>query len=193
VKRALAVLAAAMLVTLSGATSAWAQPEPVDLVHSERVPLASSTLTVSFGDWPIRSYRSMDFTFEPDGGIEGRTGLLRVVSPSGDAQAFAGAGLQRRGEAIVLPRHPRARDVWGLDVVALPEEGTWRFEFTVDGPEGPSQAVLPLQVGPAPGPPMALSWTVAMLPWTAVVPLLVYLWVRSRPRRSRMGSTAWSG
>jgi hypothetical protein len=187
VKRALVVAALLMLVSAAPATAA---PEPVDVVHSETVRLGTSTLTASFDYWPIPSNRSMDFLFEPADGIEGRTGLLRVLAPSGEV-GIRGIGLEKRGDDIVLPRHPRDRDRWGMDVVALPEEGTWRFEFTVDGPGGRSTGVLPLEVGPAPGPPMALSWTVAMLPWAAaVLALVVFGWIRVRRGRAQ---PAWSG
>lgn len=180
-RRALVV---AVLLTLVGAVPATAAPDPVDVVHSETVALGASTLTVSFDHWPIQSSRSMDFLFEPAGGIGDRSGLLRVIAPSGEVGIRA-IGLERRGDDIVLPRHPRDRDRWGLDVVALPEEGMWRFEFIVDGPDGRRTGVLPLEVGPAPGPPLALSWTLAMGPWVVGAALLVtFGWLRRTRRRS---------
>lgn len=187
-RRTLVAMTGVVLTLLAAAQPAAAAPDPVNVVHSETVPMGAATLTVSFDDWPVPSHRSMDFLFEPVGGIEGRTGLLRVVSPSGEV-GISGIGLERRGDDIVLPRHPRARDVWGLDVVALPEEGTWRFEFTVDGPQGRSTGVLPVEAGPAPGPPMTLSWVVAMLPWVIAVPLLAYAGIR-RIRRGT-GKPTW--
>jgi hypothetical protein len=189
-----ALLAAVAALVLVPASPALARTPvaPLVIVHSETVPLGASTLTASFTEWPLRADRSLDFTFRPAAGIEGRTGRLRAVAPSGKPAVLGIPGLLDGGVDMELPRHPRARDVWGLDVVALPEEGTWRFEFTVDGPGGTSTATMPLQVGPRPGPPVLLSWVVGMAPWLLPVPLLVRWWVRSRPRRRRYART-WSG
>ncbi|GAA3749490.1 hypothetical protein GCM10022225_37200 [Plantactinospora mayteni] len=193
-RRLWATCAAAVLLVVATGAPAAAAPAPIDIVHAERVQIGASTLTASFSRWPLESHRSLDFTFEPEGGIDGRTGLLRVVSPSGETEdAVRTIGLDRRGDALVLPRHPRARDVWGLDVVALTEEGTWRFEFTVESPQGTVTGVLPLRVEPAPGPPFAVSWIVSVLPWIPIVPLLVYGWIRTRPLRRRAGLEGWSG
>ncbi|SPL88724.1 unnamed protein product [[Actinomadura] parvosata subsp. kistnae] len=173
--------------------AAGAPPLPGEIVHTETVRMSDrSTITVSFTEWPIRALQSLDFTFEPAGGVEGRTGLVTTVSPSGDRAGLKGIVLQRRGDSIVLPRHPRARQVWGLDVVSLPEEGTWRFEFVVEGPGGTSTGVLPIQAIAPPGPPLALSWTIALVPWAPVALLLAYGWRRARTIR-RAAGPAWSG
>jgi hypothetical protein len=193
-RRVLSALAAAAVLGLVPASPASARSAaaPLVIVHSETVPLGTSSLTASFTDWPIRANRSLDFTFRPAAGIDGRTGRLRAVAPSGRPVVLGIAGILGGGVDMKLPRHPRARDVWGLDVVALPEEGTWRFEFTVVGPEGTSTAILLLLVGSRPGPPAPLSWVVGMAPWLLPVPLLAYWWVRSRPLRRRYAHT-WSG
>jgi hypothetical protein len=162
-------------------------------VHSETVPLGASNLTASFTDWPVKAWRSLEMTFVPTGGIADRTAEIKSVSPSGEAVPVGVSGLLASDpEHVQLPRHPRARDAWGLDLVALPEEGLWHLEFTVQGPEGTSTATLPIQVGPTPGPPLALSWTLGLLPWLAVVPFLIRGWIRSRSYRVRV-TRAWSG
>nr|WP_042180459.1 hypothetical protein [Kibdelosporangium sp. MJ126-NF4]CEL14403.1 hypothetical protein [Kibdelosporangium sp. MJ126-NF4]CTQ88768.1 hypothetical protein [Kibdelosporangium sp. MJ126-NF4] len=181
----LAMSVVAVLVVTAPAASAQAQP--LTIVHSERVPFGGSTLTASFTDWPVKAGRSLDFTFEPAGGIEGRTGTVRAIAPSGQPRALGIVGLD--GEAdMTLQRHPQERHAWGLDVVALPEEGRWRFDFTVYGPSGTTTATLPITAGPAPGPPMALSWTIGMIPWAVALLLLGRGWTRVR-RRTTLG---WS-
>lgn len=193
-RRWYAVLLAVLVLLPAGAGPAWAESGPIEIVHSERIELGDSTMTVSFSRWPLRADRSLDFTFEPAGGIQGRTAKLRAVGPSGRPAGTLGQiGAEAGGGGwFPLPRHPRDRSVWGLDIVSLPEEGRWRLEFMVRGPEGTSRGSLPLEVGPQPGPPYALSWTIAMLPWILLVPLLVYGWVRTRPLRLR-DTRAWSG
>ncbi|WP_329083870.1 MULTISPECIES: hypothetical protein [unclassified Streptosporangium] len=191
--KALTALAAIIVTLLASAAPASAAP-PLDgeIAHTETVRMGGSSLTVSFTQWPVRALRSLDFAFEPEGGIEGRVGLLRTISPSGDPRGLKGIVLERRGDSIVLPRHPRARQVWGLDVVSLQEEGTWRFEFTVEDSGGALTGVLPIEVTSPPGPPLALSWTIALAPWLPVALLLAYGWRRSRPIRRGAGP-AWSG
>ncbi|GAA3845257.1 hypothetical protein GCM10022243_09470 [Saccharothrix violaceirubra] len=177
------VIAVLTLFVLTPVASARA--EALTLVHAERVPLGAGILTASFSAWPIRAGRSLDFTFEPDGGIDGHTGALRAIAPSGEAHALGIVGLDGNVD-MKLPRHPRARDVWGLDVVALPEEGLWRFEFTVDGA---ATATMPVPVGPAPGPPPAVSWAVGMAPWAVALVVLSRRWWRVRGRWDR----GWNG
>lgn len=170
------MMTAAVLVL--GAPGAAAQAEPLTIVHSERTSLGDSTLTASFTDWPIKAGRSLDFTFEPAGGIAGRSGTVRAIPPSGEAKALGIVGLDGEPD-MKLQRHPRARQAWGLDVVALPEEGPWHFEFTVHGPDGTSTATLPVTVGPMPGPPMAVSWVVGMTPWAVALVVLGRRWRRT--------------
>ena len=189
--RAAVVAAAAAFTLLAAATPVSAVPPP-ELVHSEPVTMGATTLTASFTDWPLRADRSLDFTFEPADGIKGHVGKLRVVSPDGESTLLGIAARLAGGNDMTLPRHPRDYNVWGLDAVALPEEGTWRFEFTVQGPEGASTGTLALPVGPRPGPSSTLSWTIGLLPWALAVPLLAFLWRRSRLVRRRIASD-WSG
>ncbi|GLW09380.1 hypothetical protein Misp01_45090 [Microtetraspora sp. NBRC 13810] len=193
-RRALAAVAAAAAATLHmGATPAVAAPPlPGEIVHTETVRMSDrSAINVSFTEWPIRALQSLDFVFEPTGGIEGRTGWVTTVSPTGDRRGLKGIVLQRRGDSVVLPRHPRARQVWGLDVVSLPEEGTWRFEFAVRGPGGTSTGVLPIRAIEPPGPPLTLSWTIALAPWAPVALLLAHGWRRGRRRHG--AEATWSG
>ncbi|GAA1621567.1 hypothetical protein GCM10009733_017670 [Nonomuraea maheshkhaliensis] len=192
-RRVITAVLAAGAVVLTGTGPAVAAPLPGEIVHSETVRMSDqSAITVSFTEWPIHALQSLDFTFEPTGGIDGRTGLVTTVSPSGNRRGLKGIVLQRRGDNIVLPRHPRARQVWGLDVVSLPEEGTWRFEFAVEGPGGTSTGVLPIPAIEQPGPPLALSWTVALTPWAPVALLVTMGWRRTwRLRRS--ARPTWSG
>lgn len=193
--RALAALATGFVLALAAAPAASATPggpPPLQIVHSETVPLGDSTLTVSFTDWPVRAGRSLDFTFVPEGGIAGRTGVLRAVAPSGQPVKLGIPGLLAGEEEMELTRHPRERTAWGLDVVALPEEGTWRLDFTVRGREGTSTATLPVVVSARPGPPPALSWTIGMLPWVTAVAFLAYRWIRTGPTRRRAAAD-WNG
>jgi hypothetical protein len=161
------------------------------VVHSETVPLGSSTMTVQFTDWPVRANRSLDLIFVPAGGIEGRGGRLRAVSPTGGSvplglpgllQSF---GIARADPEIDLPRYPKALENWGVDLVTFTQAGTWHLQFTVQGPDGVSKADVPLAVGPRPGPSAVLSWIVGVIPWAVAVPFLVVGWFRGRPVRRR--------
>jgi hypothetical protein len=143
--------------------------EPVGVVHTERVQVGPYSLTVGFSTWPVKALQSLDFTFVPDGGIEGKSGTLSRLRPGAQ---------KRRIEPLV--RHPRKLEVWGLDVKALDEPGDWRFAFTVDGPDGQGAGELVLPVQEQPGPPMGLSWAISTVPLFGLVALIVVAWRRTR-------------
>jgi hypothetical protein len=164
-----AVLATITLLFLSAAPAA--AYDPVNVVHTERVQVGPYPMTVGFSTWPVKALQSLDFTFEPDGGIAGKSGEVLLVHTAGD---------DRQGEP--LARHPRKREVWGLDVRSLPTPGTWTMRFTVDGPAGPGTGELPtLTVLEQPGPPMELSWAISAIPLFGLIALIVVAWRRTRP------------
>lgn len=145
--------------------------DPVNIVHTEHVQAGPYSMTVGFSTWPVRAMQSLDFTFMPDGGIEGKSGRL-VMSHSDQVTTS-------RGQLLV--RHPRKREVWGLDVRSLPSAGDWTFKFTLDGPAGPGVGQLAgLKVLEQPGPPLGLSWGISTLPLFGLVALIVVAWRRTR-------------
>ncbi|MBP2336197.1 hypothetical protein JOF41_002375 [Saccharothrix coeruleofusca] len=163
--------AAALALPLATATPALAY-EPVEIVHTEQVQVGPYPVTVGFSEWPLRGLHSLDFTFMPEGGIADRSGTVELM-PDADPSS---------GETEPLSRHPRKREVWGLDVYALDDPGPWTLRFSVDGPLGRGEGVLPrLSVLEQPGPPMALSWSMSVIPMIMGVLFLVVVWRRSRP------------
>lgn len=178
IKRLLVVLAV-MVLPVATAPVALAY-EPVNVVHTERVQAGPYGLTVGFSTWPLRAMQSLDFTFMPDGGITGKSGTL--------SRGLTGTKFRSVGAPLV--RHPRKRDVWGLDVVAMPIQGDWTFTFDIDGPLGHGEGSLTnLMVLAQPGPPLALSWVVCAIPFAALIAFLVIAWRRVRPAQ-RLGSLA---
>ncbi|WP_072474969.1 hypothetical protein [Amycolatopsis australiensis] len=167
------VLALAAVAGLLFATAAPADAyEPVNIVHTEHVQAGPYGLTVGFSTWPLKAMQSLDFTFIPDGGIADKSGTLTMLGPG---------GAQRRTQPLV--RHPRKREVWGLDVRSLPRAGDWTFVFTVNGPAGSGTGQLrALPVQEQPGPPMGLSWAISTLPLIGLVVLVVVAWRRTRSR-----------
>jgi hypothetical protein len=176
--RALRILATAALAALliGGFAAPAAAYPPVDVVHTAQVQVGPYPLTVGFSTWPIRAMRSLDFTFAPAGGIAGKSGTLDIQ----------GAGMGPRGvrQGAPLVRHPRKRDVWGLDTRAIDDPGTYSFQFTIDGPQGHGEGTLDgVTVLNQPGPPLPLSWSVASLPLIALLALIVVGWRRTHPGR----------
>ncbi|GAA4439820.1 hypothetical protein ACFQV2_16865 [Actinokineospora soli] len=153
---------------LFGTGTAFAYP-PVETVHTETVQAGPYTVTVGFSRWPLRAMQSLDFSFTPEGGIAGKSGTLTQIMPSG-----------RQYRPDPLARHPRAREVWGLDIYSLQDEGTWTFRFTIDGPEGEGVGETRIDVLEQPGPPMGLSWAISTIPLIALVAFLVVVWRRNR-------------
>lgn len=169
-KTLMALCAVAGLLFLSaGPADAY---EPVNIVHTERVQAGPYGLTVGFSTWPVRAMQSLDFTFIPDGGIAGKSGTVRITNSSTSS-----------GRAQPLARHPRKRDVWGLDIKALPAAGAWTFTFAINGPAGQGTGQLKsLNVLEQPGPPMAVSWSISALPLLGLIGLVVFAWRRTRSR-----------
>jgi hypothetical protein len=154
--------------------------EPVEVVHTEQVQAGPYRITVGFSTWPVRAMQSLDFTFAPDGGIAGMSGAIEAVGPEG-----------RYSEP--LARHPRKRDMWGLDVQSLPSPGDWTFRFTLDGPAGHGVGELrPFTVLEQPGPPLGLSWAISTLPLWGLIALIVVAWRRTpRPGSTSMERPGW--
>lgn len=174
---AVLLLAVGLATVPAGSAGAY---EPVDIVHTEHVQAGPYGITVGFSTWPLRAMQSLDFTFIPDGGIENKSGTLSVVRPDG-----------RTFRPDPLSRHPRKRDVWGLDVQSLDREGDWTFRFEIDGPQGHGAGELrDLTVLRQPGPPLGLSWALSTLPLLGLVIFLAYVWRRTRRHDREPASVA---
>ena len=177
---AAAATAAALLLLLTPATTLAHAPEP----HHETIQAGPYEVEVGFSEWPISAERSLDVTFAPEGGIEDKTAVIRITDPSGDWE---------RGGVGPLGRHPRQRDLWGLDLIAFPTPGEWTIKLTIDGPEGTGTGTLAaIPVGTRPGPPPAPMWGIAALPMVFLVWLGVRGWMKVRPGRTEE-AVAWSG
>ena len=141
--------------------------------HHETIQAGPYTVTVGFSEWPIRAERSLDITFEPEGGIADKTATIEIIDPSGDWY-----------EVGPLGRHPRQRELWGLDLIALPAEGDWTIELTVTGPDGTGTGALTgIPVEARPGPPLWPMWLIAALPLLFLIALVVRGWRQVRPGR----------
>jgi hypothetical protein len=176
---AVAATAAAILLLLTPATTLAHSPEP----HHETIQAGPYEVVVGFSEWPIRAERSLDLTFAPEGGIEDKTAAIRITDPNGDWE---------RGGVGPLGRHPRQRDLWGLDLLAFPAPGEWTIELTIDGPQGTGTGTLAaIPVGERPGPPPAPMWVIAALPLVFLVWLGVRGWILVRPG-TKVEADAWS-
>ena len=170
--RSLVASLAALLILLLPISPVMAHaPEP----YHVQIQAGPYPIEVGFSEWPPLAERSLDITFTPAGGIEGKTAALTLVGPEG-------TDFQESGP---LGRHPRQRERWGLDLIALPLAGTWTMELEVDGPAGPGVGTVgPFEVGPRPGPPAPLAYLIGVLPLLAVAVLIVAGWRRVRPAQT---------
>lgn len=152
--------------------SATAHPGgPIVEVHQEAVDVGPYRVDVGFSDWPPRAERSLDIVFHLREGIAGKWGAVTLIAPSGAE------------ETATLVRHPRQREDWGLDIIALPEEGTWTMRFAIDGPLGPGEGSMTLALGPRPGPPVIVGWLPALAIIGGIVTAVTVAWWRVRPGR----------
>ena len=149
--------------------------------HHETIQAGPYVVLVGFSEWPIRAERSLDITFDPEGGIEGKSATIRITDPYSDWY-----------EVGALGRHPSQRELWGLDLIALPSSGNWSIELTVDGPQGSGTGELTgIPVGERPGPPPAPMWLIAALPLIFLLWLGVRGWRQVRPGQTRE-ARAWA-
>jgi hypothetical protein len=144
---------------------------PVIEVHQETVDAGPYRIDVGFSEWPLRAERSLDILFHADEGIAGKQGTVTLVGPSGWS------------EETSLVRHPRQREDWGLDVIALPEAGEWTVRLAVDGPLGPGAGTLTIPIGPRPGPPELVGWLPPLAVFAAMIAAMIAGWRRVRPSR----------
>jgi hypothetical protein len=72
--------------------------------------------------------------------------------------------------------------VWGLDVESLGSSGTWTLRFTINGPQGEGTGDLAVDVLRQPGPPLALSWFVGLIPLALTLAFFAVVWIRTGPR-----------
>ncbi len=178
--RAFLVAGVALLSSVSVAQTV-PEAQALKIQHLEKLRVGPYTLNVGFSEFPMRAERSADITLSPDGGIVGKTGAFKLISPKGEVY----------GERSFLPRFPRNRTVWGFDSLAFPDQGKWILEITVKGSAGTHTARLPIEVGERPaGPPSNLILALATLPILAVMLLAIRSWWRVRPLR-HTESRAW--
>ncbi len=152
---------------------------PVTIVHTEYVQVGPYPMAVEFSEWPLRAERSLDIVFHPDDrlgnvldtGIAGKGGTVTLIAPSGAE------------DERPLVRHPRLREFWGLDIIALPEEGVWTLRLDIAGVEGAGTGSLPVAVGPRPGPPILVGWLLPLAVGGVMIAAVVAAWRKARPAR----------
>ena len=144
--------------------------------HTETLMVGKTKVVVGFNEYPLQAERSLDLTFNPEGGISSKKGEIEFIRPNGE-QWFN----------TTLPRYTRDRSVWGFDNQAFPTQGTWQMKIRING----SIASLPLTVGARPvGPSSNLIIALALIPILAVFTLAIRAWMRVRPLR-HLESRTW--
>jgi hypothetical protein len=171
-----AMLCAVAALSIGAAPAAAA--DPLDyVVHNEHIQVGPYPVTVGFTVWPLRAMQSLDFTFEPDGGIADKSGTITAIAPDGLKDAHR------------LSRHPRNRSVWGLDVQSLDSSGTWTLRFKINGPQGEGTGDLTVDVLKQPGPPLPLSWIIGLIPLTLALAFFAVVWIRTGRRTNADANT----
>jgi hypothetical protein len=171
-----------LIITL---LSAFTFAQPPKIVYTENVKVGPYNVTVGFSRWPVQADKSRDFTFAAEGGIADKSGTITMILPT-TSKATAP---EREFFEVALPlaRYARDRNIWGMDVIALPEEGQWKFKFEIDGPQGKGIGSLDvvLLARPAFLPPL-VNWAIGLLP---LIGLISVAW-----RRAKTGKRAetWS-
>jgi hypothetical protein len=163
-------LARGLVVALMSFATASAQEV---VKHRENVKVGPYSLEVQFSEFPVRAERSLDFLFVPTGGIADKIGAVKMTS----------AGSKRVIESNLV-RFTKNRNIWGFDLLSIPEKGTWNLEFKIKGNQGTGFGNLKLEVLERPaGPSVALTQPLGLIPILAVFVLAARAWIRVRPLR----------
>ena len=143
--------------------------------HRETIQVGSYQLEVGFSQYPLQAERSLDMTFMPVGGIEGKSGTATLtLKDSKDS-------IQIKQDLV---RFTKNRSIWGYDLISIPKKGTWNLEFTINGKQGKGVGNLKLEVLERPaGPSVALTQPLGLIPILAVLMLATRAWLRVRPLR----------
>jgi hypothetical protein len=174
------------------ATIIFTQPtfaQPTKIVHTETVQVGPYNVQVGFSRWPVQADKSLDFTFSADGGITDKTGTIALMAPT----------LKSTEEGFNMPlplsRYARDRNIWGFDVLSLPEEGQWKFQFEIDGAQGKGTGSLDVVLLERPAflPPL-INWAIGLLPLIGLIAFISNAWRKARtgkrPETWTWGETA---
>jgi hypothetical protein len=159
---------------------------PVTLVHTEDIKVGPYNVTVGFSRWPVQADRSFDLTFAVEGGIADKEGTITLQAPTlKDTDDFF-------NYPFPLSRFPRDRNVWGLDVISFPEQGQWKYTFAIDGPQGRGEGSLDVVfLERPPFLPSVVNWSLAFLPFIALIILITVGWLRVKPGK-RAETWTWN-
>jgi hypothetical protein len=163
----------ALILTL--ATFGVAQ-NPVTLAHTEKVQVGPYVVTVGFSRWPVQAERSFDLIFDVEGGIEDKDGTVTLIAPTlKDTHDFF-------NYPFPLSRFARDHQVWGFDVIAFPEQGQWKYQFAIDGPQGRGEGAVDIVfLDSPPFLPSIVNWSIGFIPLIALIVLIAVSWLRVRP------------
>ncbi len=141
--------------------------------HREIVKVGAYQLEVGFSQFPLQAERSLDITFTPVGGIQGKSGTTKFILKNPEDTIHQD-----------LVRFTKNRNIWGYDLIAIPKKGIWNLEFTINGKQGKGVGNLKLEVLERPaGPSVALTQPLGLIPILAVFVLAIRAWIRVRPTR----------
>ena len=164
--------------------------QPPKIVHTENVKVGPYSVTIGFSRWHVQEDNTLDFTFSPEGGIADKTGTITMLVPTTSKINADAAEKEYWEEPLPLTRYARDRDIWGIDVTSLPDEGQWKFKFEIDGPQGKGTGSLDvvLLARPAFLPPL-VNWAIGLLPLIGLIALISVAWRRAKTGKR---SETWS-
>jgi hypothetical protein len=160
--------------------STFAFAQSPQIVHTENVKVGPYNVVVGFSRWPVQADKSLDFILAPEGGITDKTGIILMIPPS----AKLGDDLSNSEYALPLSRYARDRTIWGYDVISLPEQGQWKFQFEIDGLQGKGTGSLDVVLLERPAflPPL-VNWSLGLLPLIGLIALISVAWRRAKTSR----------
>jgi hypothetical protein len=153
--RRLTILATLLLLLLLPMGVASAHGGTVEGLYHQTVQAGPYKLILDFTDWPLQAKKSNRIIVAPEGGIEGKTGVLTISS----------SNPLTKPKVVQLKPYPGLQGAWMFETTGLPTPDPTTFSFTITGLSGDGIGNTgPLQVMEPPRIPMWFGWVLGLFP-----------------------------
>jgi hypothetical protein len=153
-KRKLTILVTlSLLLLLMGVASAHGGL--VEGLYHQTVQAGPYKLILDFTDWPLQAKKSNRIIVAPEGGIEGKTGVLTLSS----------SNPLSKPKVVQLHPYPGLRGAWMFETAGLPTPDPTTLSFKITGLSGDGIGNTgPLTVMEPPSIPMWFGWLLGLFP-----------------------------
>ncbi|GCE28823.1 hypothetical protein KDA_43070 [Dictyobacter alpinus] len=156
------------------ATTHGSTPARVVKVNAGKYPL-----TVNLYTYPAKASYALPFSIEPQQPINGKLSydVTSTPDPSDASATPVRAGLSPDAN------HPNA--IQGTAEITV--QGLWTLDISVNGPDGPGEARIPITATAPPALPQWLGWAIGLIP---IYGLTIFLIAQRRRPKTQQPTVA---